>query len=31
MEGLEDHDDVQGVHANYNLTPEVAKTLAEEM
>ncbi|MHC4514897.1 MAG: YebC/PmpR family DNA-binding transcriptional regulator [Planctomycetota bacterium] len=31
MEGLEDHDDIQGVHANYNLTPEVARALAEEM
>ncbi len=30
LEGLEDHDDVQGVHANYNFTDEVAEALAKE-
>ncbi len=30
LENLEDHDDVQGVHANYNFTAEVAEALAKE-
>ena len=29
LEDLEDHDDVQGVHANYNFVAEVAEALAK--
>ena len=29
LEDLEDHDDVQGVHANYNFVAEVAEALAQ--
>ena len=31
LEGLEDHDDVQGVHANYSFTSEVTESIAREL